>query len=72
MTLLWNILLECRTEWGGVDYANTEFIQLLKAKRWLYDKYNIKRKPGDITLSELDEAYTTDDIKVLVAPSTNL
>ena len=59
--LLWNILIECRQEWGAIKYRDTEFIQLLKKKRWLYDKYNIKRKPDEITVSELDEAYTIDD-----------
>lgn len=58
--LLWNILLECRKEWGGINYSDTEFIQLLKRKRWVFDKYNIRRKPDELTISELDEAYSAD------------
>jgi hypothetical protein len=58
--LLWNILLECRKEWGDINYSDTEFIQLLKKKRWVFDKYNIRRKPDELTISELDEAYGSD------------
>jgi len=58
--LLWNLLLECRKEWGDINYSDTEFIQLLKKKRWVFDKYNIRRKPDELTVSELDEAYNTD------------
>lgn len=58
--LLWDILLECRQVWGDIEYSDTEFIQLLKNKRWVFDKYNIKRKPDELTVLELDEAYSSD------------
>ncbi len=54
---LWNILTICEDNWKGSGYYETNFIQLLKNTKWLYNKYDLRLKPDEITPSELNEAY---------------
>lgn len=54
---LWNILISCEDDWKESGYNGTKFIELLKSTKWLYNKFDLKLKPNEITPSELDHAY---------------
>jgi len=54
---LWSILTNCEDDWKESGFDATKFIQLLKNTKWLYNKFDLRLKPNEITPSELDHAY---------------
>ncbi|MCF7889471.1 MAG: hypothetical protein K9L78_05050 [Victivallales bacterium] len=61
--LLWNILLQWRKYWTKIDYSNSNFIQILKSDKWLYDENKIVRKPQEISISTLHFDYEIDKLE---------
>jgi len=55
---LWRLLGRVGHEyWRISGFQKTQFINVLKETKWLYNKYGILSKPSEIIYKQLDEAY---------------